>query len=196
MLPETSASLLERLRDPADGRAWQRLVDLYTPLIHGWLARHGVKQPDLDDLTQDVLVVLVREMPGFQHTERRGAFRHWLRMVTVNRLRGFWRGQSRIAAGMGDGKDLEQTLDELENADSALSRLWDEEHNRHVAHRLLELIEPEFTATTWQAFRRQVLEGHPAREVAAALGISVNAVLIAKSRVLQRLRQEKEGLID
>ena len=87
MLPETSASLLERLRDPADARAWQRLVDVYTPLIHSWLCRHAVQQPDLDDLTQDVLTVLVHEMPSFRHNERPGAFRYWLRTVTVNRLR-------------------------------------------------------------------------------------------------------------
>ncbi len=66
----------------------------------------------------------------------------------------------------------------------------------YVAGRLLKLIEPEFEPSTWQAFRRVVLDGLKAAEAAAELGISVNAVFIAKSRVMRRLRQEMQGLTD
>jgi RNA polymerase sigma-70 factor (ECF subfamily) len=89
-----------------------------------------------------------------------------------------------------------QVLEQLEDPNSALSQLWDREHDQHVTRRLLELIEPEFSATTWQAFRRVVLEGAKAAEVAAELGITANAVWIAKSRVLARLREELRGLTD
>ncbi len=65
-----------------------------------------------------------------------------------------------------------------------------------MLYRLLELLEPEFEATTWQAFQRQVIGGAPARAVAAELRMTVNAVLIAKSRVLSRLRHDAEGLVD
>ncbi len=194
-MSETSTSLLERLRDPTDVAAWRRLTDLYSPLIRGWLRRYALQAPDLDDLVQEVLSVLVRELPGFRHNERRGAFRSWLRTITVHRLRAFWRAQ-RLRPDAAGGGDLPKELEQLEDPDSDLSRRWDEEHDRHVARRLLELIEPDFAPTTWRAFRRLVLEGSPAREVAAELGVTVNAVLIAKSRVLQRLRQERRGLTD
>lgn len=193
-MTETSLSLLERLRDRSDAGAWQRLVDLYTPLIHSWLSRQGVAPPDLDDLVQDVLVVLVRELPRFQHSRQRGAFRHWLRAVTVNRLRGYWRAKH--AHDAEDENRWADVLDQLEDPSSALSVLWDAEHDQHVVHRLLQLLRPEFALSTWQAFRGVVLEERPAREVAADLGLSVNAVLIAKSRVLQRLRRERTGLLD
>jgi RNA polymerase sigma-70 factor (ECF subfamily) len=87
-------------------------------------------------------------------------------------------------------------LDQLEDPDSGLSRLWDEEHDRHVVRRLLERIEGEVTLPTWQAFRRVALEGKDEATVAAELGLSINAVFIAKSRVLQRLRREAAGLIE
>ncbi len=87
-------------------------------------------------------------------------------------------------------------LEQLEDPDSGLSRLWDEEHDRHVLRRLLELVEAEFTPSTWQAFRRVALEGKDEEAVAAELGLSVHAVFVAKSRVLCRLRREAEGLID
>jgi RNA polymerase sigma-70 factor (ECF subfamily) len=193
-LLETSISLLERLRLRPDAAAWQRLIDLYTPLIAGWLRRQDVQAADVDDLTQEVLGILVRELPHFHHDLRPGAFRRWLRTIVVNRLRTFWRARGPRAVG-GD-EFREQVLDRLEDPDSDLSRLWDEEHDRHVVRRLLKLLQPEFEPTTWSAFRMLVLEGMPTRQAAAALGLTPNAVRIAKSRVLARFRQEIDGLID
>jgi RNA polymerase sigma factor (sigma-70 family) len=194
-MPDTPISLLERLRLRPDAASWRRLVDLYTPLIRAWLRRHALQDPDADDLTQDVLGVLVRELPNFRHDLRRGAFRRWLRTVTVNRLRTFWRGRDRRPAAPG-GSDFGQVLDQLEDPASGLSALWEREHDRHVLRRLLELLEPEFEPATWRAFRLLVLEGRPTAEVAAELGVSANAVRIAKSRVLSRLRRESAGLVD
>ncbi len=193
-MSDTPVSLLERLRLRPDADSWRRLVDLYTPLIRDWLRRQDVQPADVDDLTQEVLGTVARELPHFHHDLRRGAFRRWLRTVTVNRLRNFWRA-ARVRPAVGGGA-FEEALDCLADPDSDLSRLWDEEHDRHVVRRLLQLIEPEFEPATWRAFRLLVLDGLPARDVAAALGLSVNAVCIAKSRVLSRFRQEIEGLVD
>jgi RNA polymerase sigma-70 factor, ECF subfamily len=194
-MSETSTSLLERLREQPDGDAWQRLVRLYTPLLRQWLGRYGLQPSDVDDLTQEVLAVVVRELPQFEHNRRPGAFRRWLRTILVNRLRGFWRARQSRPLATGDS-DLGRMLEQLEDPESGLSRLWDQEHDRHVLARLLEQIEPEVTPTTWQAFRRVVLEGEDEEAVASALGVSVNAVFIAKSRVLSRLRREARDLID
>src|SRR5262249_44086857 len=98
----------------------------------------------------------------------------------------------RARPGPGAGSALEQ----LSDPDAALSRLWDEQHDRHVLHALMELVRPDFTEATWGAFRRGALHREPARRPAPAPGVSVNAVLIAKSRVLSRLRQEARGLVD
>jgi RNA polymerase sigma-70 factor (ECF subfamily) len=191
----TSVSLLERLRTQPDSASWQRLVDLYTPLIQGWLRRHFLPDADVDDLVQEVLSVVVRELPRFEHNHRPGAFRSWLRTITAHRLREFWRSQRHRPVATG-GSDFAQMLEQLEDSSSGLSRLWDEEHDRHIAQRLLQLIEVDFAPSTWQAFRRLVLDGASPDTVAAELGLSVNAVFVAKSRVLRRLRQEQRGLLD
>jgi RNA polymerase sigma-70 factor (ECF subfamily) len=192
---DTSISLLERLRLCPDEASWRRLVDLYTPLIRGWLRHHQIEGSDSDDLTQEVMQVLVRELPNCRHDPRPGAFRRWLRNVTVNRLRVFWRSRRARPLTTG-GSDFGHVLDQLEDPDSSLSQLWDQEHDRHMARRLLELIEPEFKPSTWRAFRGLVLEGKPTADVAAELGMSPNAARIAKSRVLSRFRQEIEGILD
>jgi RNA polymerase sigma-70 factor (ECF subfamily) len=194
-MPETSVSLLERLRLHPDAPAWQRLVDLYTPLIRAWLQRYGVQPADADDLVQEVMGVLIRELPGFEHERRTGSFRRWLRSITVNRLRAFWRARRGRPISVG-GSDFGRLLSELEDPESGLSRDWDVEHDCHVARRLLELIESEFEPATWQAFHMLVMEGKPTAAVAAKLGVSANSVRIAKSRVLSRLRQEMHGLVE
>jgi RNA polymerase sigma-70 factor (ECF subfamily) len=194
-MSETSASLLDRLRLQPDDGDWRRLVDLYSPLIRGWLHRHGLPPQEADDIVQEVLAVVVRRLPEFRRQPRAGAFRRWLRSISVNCLRDFWRRRRGrpVAAG---GSAFVQLLDELADPASGLSREWDREHDRHVTQRLLELIRPHFEDTTWAAFRRVALEGASPDAVAAELGLTVNAVFIAKSRVLSRLRQEGAGLID
>jgi RNA polymerase sigma-70 factor (ECF subfamily) len=194
-MADTPISLLDRLRSQPDADAWQRLMDLYLPLLQCWVRGQGVADADGEDLVQEVLTVLVRELPRFQHSGQAGAFRCWLRRITVNRLRAFW--QSRQARPMATGdSDFVKRLEQLEDDHSELSQLWDREHDCHVLERLLNYVQPEFQPPTWLAFTRQVLDGLKPAEAAAELGLSVNAVLIAKSRVLQRLRQEGKGLIE
>jgi RNA polymerase sigma factor (sigma-70 family) len=194
-MSETSLSLLQRLRAEPDDASWRRLVDLYTPLVQGWLRRQFVQLQDAEDVTQEVLGVVVRELKHFEHNQRTGAFRAWLRTITVNCLRAQWRKRQSKAEGIGDS-DVARQLDQLEDPSSGLSQVWDLQHDRHVMARLLELIACEFNSTTWQAFERHVLDGQPASDVAAVLGVSVNVVLLAKSRVLRRLRLEAQGLLD
>jgi RNA polymerase sigma-70 factor (ECF subfamily) len=195
MPPTTPVSLLDRLCEAPDAETWELLVDLYTPVLHAWLNRHALQPSDRDDLTQEVLGIVVKELPAFRHSGRTGAFRAWLRTITVHCLRRFWRA-GRYRPRTPGGSDFEDYLRQLEDPGSAPSRLWDREHDQHLLRRLLEVLEGDFQPSTWQAFRRVVLEGQAADRVAVDLGLTVNAVLIAKCRVLQRLRQEARGLLD
>lgn len=194
-MADTPLSLIDRIRFQADSQSWKRLVDLYTPLIERWLAQHSAPVSDRDDVIQEVLSVIIRELPRFEHNGRRGAFRCWLRGITVNRLRACWRARDNHPVATGDS-DFNMMLDQLEDPDSCLSRIWDEEHDRHVARQLLKQIENDFEPQTFKAFCLLTLDGEKAAAVASATGMSVNAVLLAKSRVLRRLRQEMCGLVD
>ncbi len=192
-MAETSASLLDRLRVSPDADAWARLVAIYTPLIRAWLSRLGLSGADADDVTQNVLMVLVRRLGEFERQPRAGAFRRWLRTITVNCLRDFWRAERNRPRG---GATAQELLEQLEGPESGLSLQWDREHDQHVTRQLLEMIRPRFEAGTWEAFRRTALAGETPAEVAASLGVTVNAVFIARSRVLARLREEGAGMID
>jgi RNA polymerase sigma-70 factor (ECF subfamily) len=193
-MSDTSASLFDRLRQAPD-EAWGQLVAIYTPLIRGWLRRQGLHAQEADDVVQEVLAVLVRRLPDFERRPQPGSFRRWLRSITVNCLRDFWRSARTKPRATG-ASDFQEVLEQLADPDSGLSKQWDQEHDQHVTQALLELVRPRFEAKTWEAFRRVALDGAAPEAVAAELGLTVNAVFIAKSRVLSRLRQEGAGLID
>jgi RNA polymerase sigma factor (sigma-70 family) len=187
----TSHSLLERLHDPADHEAWRRLTSVYEPWLRGWLSRHRLQPADVEDVLQDILVAVNARIGEFVHNGQAGAFRAWLRTILTFRVRHFLRGQRNQRALQGHDADW---LDQLEDADSALSREWDLEHDRHLVRGVLAGLRLEFNATTWGVFQMLVLEDHPAAEVAEHFGITANAVYVAKSRVLSRLRAELRGL--
>jgi len=191
---ETSLSLLERLTDRPSETDWTQLDALYRPLLRAWALRAGATDADADDLTQEVLTVVVREVAAFDRG-RPGAFRSWLRAILANRLRDFFRARRARPVATGESDFLDR-LDELAASDSALSKQWDREHDQHVAARAMKLVQGDFAPATWQAFRRQVLDGAAPAAVAAELGLSQNAVLLAKSRVLKRLRTELAGFVD
>ena len=188
----TSVSLLDRLKDARpDASDWGRLQDIYLPLIARWLRRIPGLSEENDDLAQEVFVVMVRELPRFER-QREGSFRAWLRQVTVNKVRTLRKQLGRKPVA---GVDLtDGFLDRLAEPNSELARVGPGPRPARLPE-ALAIVQPDFQANTWEAFRRFAIDGHPAAEVAAELGLNVNSVLQAKSRILRRLREEAGELL-
>jgi RNA polymerase sigma-70 factor (ECF subfamily) len=183
-MESTSASLLERLRHPEDPAAWSRLVELYTPLLFHWAQRLGLQSADAADLVQDVFVLLVRKLPEFRYDPQQ-SFRAWLRIVTINKWRERCRARAPVTADRNWGELPERSS--IED---------DQEDRRILTHRALALIETEFSPVLWQAFQQYALAGRHPQEVAQELGIAPGTVYSIKSKVLHRLRQELQDLLD
>jgi RNA polymerase sigma factor (sigma-70 family) len=194
-MDETSLSLLQRLKPSPESENWNRLVELYAPLIRTWLRKYDVQETDTDDLLQEVLLAVSKDLNRFDHNGRTGAFRAWFKAILVNRLRKFWQSRDRRPQARGNS-DNDERLVQLEDPASELSQIWNQQHDQYVLRQLLALTEPHFESTTWKAFCRVAMEGAKPDVVAAELEISLNAVCLAKSRVLRKLRQESDGLID
>jgi RNA polymerase sigma-70 factor (ECF subfamily) len=191
---ETSLSMLGRFADNPTDADWQRLNDLYRPLLCAWAKRAGIPASDADDVAQDVLLVVSCKIGEFDR-QREGSFRAWLRTILTNKVRDYFSKQNHLPTATGDS-DFLRRLDELKSPESALSKLFDREHDEHVVKTLLARVQGVFTPKTWQAFHRDVIEGEPAKQVAETLGVTLNCVLLAKSHVLKRLREESAGLVD
>jgi RNA polymerase sigma-70 factor (ECF subfamily) len=136
---------------------------------------------------QDLLADLLVKLPAFQYDPGR-SFRSWLGTLLHHKWIDHQRKKDQLPPASADGlSDVVGPTqpDPLQAQD-----------RQFLARRALELMRAEFEATTWKACWAVVVEDRPAAEVAANLGISPNAVYIARSRVLRRLRRELEGLLD
>jgi len=185
----TPPSLLERLRQPADQAAWERFVEMYTPLLFAWTKRFGLPPQEAADLVQDLFTVLVEKLPALEY-EPQKSFRGWLKTILLNK----WRNRQRRRATARQVGDQDR-LAEIP-APAEPPAFEEAEYRQYVVGRALELMRTEFQPATWRACWEFVVRDRPAADVAAELGLTVNAVYLAKGRVLRRLREELGGLLD
>jgi RNA polymerase sigma-70 factor (ECF subfamily) len=185
----TSVSLLDRLRQPNESDAWTRFVRLYTPLLYSWATRVGLQPQDASDLVQDILIILIEKLPEFRYDPRQ-SFRGWLRTITRNKCLERLRQRGRSIASISESR-----LADLEQPDVA-DAFEEKDYQQYLVGRALELMRTDFEPTTWRACWEYVVSGRSAADVAKELGVTVDVVYSAKSRVLRRLRQELQGLIE
>ena len=184
----TSITLFERLRQPDNHEAWDRFVDLYTPLLLYWARQRGLQETDAADLAQEVLLIVCQQLPTFEYDPSR-RFRGWLRTVAVNKANEFYRRRM-----IGDRLAAQVEPDAFAAPD--VEMFWEHEYRQHLFARALQLMQGEFEPKTWQAALESVTGDRPVAEVARALGMSPAAVYQSRSRVLRRLRHELQGLWD
>lgn len=195
---DTPKSLLLRAKSSAESESWFTLFRIYEPLIAGWIARNGVEESAVSDITQDVLHAVSVELPKFEHNGKTGAFRNWLKQISINRCRRYWDSKKRQVklSPQIDRETGTDILDQLEDPKSELSQQWNSEHDQFVLRRVLELTRSEFDAKTFDVFSRNTLQGESPQSISVETGISVGQIYKIKHRVLQRLREIADGLVD
>jgi RNA polymerase sigma-70 factor, ECF subfamily len=193
---QTSMGLLQRAlaREPA---AWERLVELYDPLVDFWCRQGHLQPADVADVRQEVFLAVAQHLGEFRAGPEGGtSFRGWLRTITARKVCDYWRRANKAVAAAG-GSEALRRLEEVAageppgpEADSAAQEM------ALLYRRALELIAREFAEPTWRAFWRVVIDGLRPVEVAEELGTTANAVYLAKGRVLSRLREEFPELLE
>lgn len=183
----TSPTLVGRVQ-ANEQAAWQRLVDLYGPLIYSWACRGGLANEDAADVMQEVFAAVAKAIGRFD-TAACGRFRGWLWTITRNKIRDHHRRSAAEPEGRGGDTALRELAELPDHWDDNRSDATRQEV-RALYHRALQLIRNDFEPHTWQAFWLSVVDEQPTDEIARQLGLSANSVRQAKSRVLRRLRAE------
>jgi RNA polymerase sigma-70 factor (ECF subfamily) len=186
-LPETRASLIVRLPNAADARAWDDFVGVYAPLVYGLARRHRLQPADADDVVQDVLAAVARSVETWLKRPDRGPFRAWLLRIARNlAINALTRPKSRpLAAGGDNGQRLSQVADS--NGDAASQ--FDLEYRRELFRWAADQVREHFSEPSWQAFWLSTVEDQPIAAVAGQLKMSIGSVYVARSRVMARLRE-------
>jgi RNA polymerase sigma factor (sigma-70 family) len=185
--PETSESLLLRVRDPQDQSAWDRFDALYRPVVYRVARRAGWQHSDAEDLTQRVMVSVAKAIPDWQRDPNKGGFRSWLYQIARNALISTLRTSRRdITIG---GSDFLEQSQAIKNPMDDIERLINEEHHRSLLRTAAEIVKDEFHASSWQAFWLTTLGELSVPDAAEKLQLSTGAVYAARSRILRRLQE-------
>jgi RNA polymerase sigma-70 factor, ECF subfamily len=193
----TSLTLIERVKsqDPA---AWQRLVDLYSPLVFSWGRRSGLSGEDSGDLVQDVFLEVVANMARFRRDRAGDTFRGWLRVIARNKIRLRFRKEAERPQAAGGTAAQIRVQDLVDGRGGESDSIPPDEGDEwsDLLQWGLEVVRSEFEARTWQAFWLTVVEQRSSADVGQELQMTPAAVRQAKHKVLRRLRCELEGLPD
>lgn len=187
----TSATLLARLRQvPADQAAWAQFTDRYGRKIYGWCRQWGLQEADAEDVAQEVLLKLAGRMQAFVYDPGR-SFRAWLKTLTRHAWSDCWAGRPvAVACGGSGAVEMLRTVEARED----LVRRLEEEFDRELLDEAMARVRARVAPHTWEAFERTALRGESGAAAAAALGMKVATVFVARSKVQKMLQQEARAL--
>ncbi len=188
LTPDTRASLLVRVRDPADHTAWSEFVQIYRPVILRMARHKGLQDADADDVAQQILIAVAYAVEQREHDLKRAKFRTWLHRVTHNAiLNVHTRSKPDRASGDSELRALLNQHESPTGPDSDLLRL---EHRREVFRWAARQVRAEFQQATWDAFWQTAIEGQAVDAAAKELGKNPGAVYAARSRVIRRIQDK------
>jgi RNA polymerase sigma-70 factor (ECF subfamily) len=187
----TGSSLLTLLRGPSP-QAWNAFVDRYGPKVHGWCRQRGLQEADAENVTQDVLTLLVTKLREFRYDPDKGTFRGWLRTVTRHAWSDYLARQRPALVGSGSPEVVEQlhSLEAREDLLVSLADAFDLDLLAEAQARVQLRVKPR----DWKIFHDLAVERRPARAVAEELGMRPSAVLTVRSRVQEQLRREVQRM--
>ena len=194
-IPTTNAHMIYRLANTEDQQAWDEFINIYTPLLNQTARRLGLSSHDASDAVQEVMVHLISVISKWRPDGQKASFRRWIARVARNRMIRMLQHKDALRLkGMAE-KDRSFFLAQLAAPDQS-KVTFDLAFRKQVFRFVTDRIQSEFKVKTWQAFWLTYVEQAPIAEVAGQLSLSVGAVYIARSRVMNRLREMVEKLMD
>lgn len=188
----TSLTLLGRLRgDPGDQQAWSAFVDRYGGKIYAWCRHWRLQEADAQDVTQNVLLELARQMREFAYRPG-GSFRGWLRTISHRALCDFLSARQR--ACVGSGSDVIMAQLQSTEAHNSLLQWLEQECDRELFEEAAARVRLRVQPHTWQAFQFTALEGLSGAEAAARLGMQIGTIYVARGKVQKMLQDEVRRL--
>ena len=185
----TSEVILRGLRDHASDGAWRAFCERYEPMLRGIVRRAGVRNQDIADIVQEIMIAAVDGFRAGKFDESRGRLRGWLKGIAVNKIWDARRRCRRLERQVTDNAQSTAFMNRVPDDTADLNDLFEREWEQAVLAASLRQVRAEVEAQTFAAFERYALDGQPADEVASELGISRDAVYVCKSRVLARLQR-------
>lgn len=186
--PDTRPSLIVTLGgDVETASAWREFFDRYAPAIYRVARMRGLGHDDADDIVQQTMVSISSHIGDFRYDRDRGRFRNWVRTITENKIRSAWRKRSHAPAD-------DRLLNAISDDAPSVEDVWEDEWRMQDLIWCLDQVERDIPPRKMEAFRKYVLEGLPAEEVARQMGMTVGNVYLTRHTVLGKIRKKASEL--
>lgn len=195
----TRSSLLSRLKNASDAAGWQYFVDNYGRLIFQVCLRAGLARQEAEDIVQDTVAAVAKQMPRFEYDRSRGSFKGWLARVTRNHIADFLEKKTREAnrrvelpPEQADGLAARDEV--IAGGSESMDALWESEWREHLLARALRCVQQKLPARSVQIFQMSALDGWSTEKIAGALCLSRPQVYLARHRAARLVKKEIERL--
>lgn len=183
--PETCESLILRVKNAQDTRAWDQFVATYRPIVLRLAQQRGLQSADADDVAQRILFSVSTAVENWEPASNGPRFRNWLGRIARNAIIN---ALTRQKPDRGSGSSSIQGLLEEVPANNVLADALKMEGRVEAVRWAARCVEPEFTPATWAMFYETTVLGNSVADVAQLQKRSVGAVYVARCRVMQRIR--------
>lgn len=185
--PDTSQSLIARVKDLTDAAAWAEFLAIYQPVVFRMALRRGLQDADAQDVTQQVFLSVSQAIGGWTPEVGQPPFRAWLITITRNAVtKALTRRKPDVGAG---ATSVVQLLEAQATDESWISAEFVREARMEAMRWAAEQIRPEFSPMTWRLFWESIVLGRSVAEVARETGRTTGAIYMARFKVLQRLKE-------
>jgi RNA polymerase sigma-70 factor (ECF subfamily) len=187
----TRYSLLSRMQDRDDQDSWKDFFDTYWRLIYSFAIQSGLTDAEAQDVVQETVISVAKDIEKFKRDRTLGTFKGWLRNLTRWRIADQLRKRTRSAPAGNNPSDLSASPDEIAGpVNTELEAIWEEDWQANLLEAAMERVKPRVKEEHYQIFDLNVVRQWPAGKVAQMLGVNIGRVYLAKHRVMALIKKE------
>jgi RNA polymerase sigma-70 factor (ECF subfamily) len=189
----TRYTLLSRLEDRGDQDSWKDFFDTYWRLIHSVAIKSGLTETEAQDVVQETIISVARDIHKFKRDPKLGSFKGWLRNIIRWRIADQLRKRTRASwrDGSKTGEDLPiPDVAEIPDPAEGSELVWEEEWQANLLKAAMETLKRCVKEEHYQIFDLYVIQQWPVRKVARTLDVNVGLVYLVKYRLSALLKKE------
>ena len=195
----TRATLLQRLKDWQDQASWQDFFDTYWKLIYGVARKGGLTEAEAQDVVQETMIAVARQMPTFKYDPAIGSFKTWLLNITrwriIDQLRKRGPAAAHRSATPEESVTGARTVEKVADpAAQDLSTLWDAAWEKNLLQAAITRVKRHLDPQKYQIFDLCVNKEWAPEKVAETFNVPVDQVYLAKHRVSELIKKEVKRL--
>jgi len=194
----TRATLLERLKNWADQTSWQEFFDLYSNLIYGVARKAGLTDPEAQDALQETMLAAAKHLPKFEYDPAHGSFKNWLLRMTRWRIVDQFRKRHGVPLKTevteGGKSRTTELAERIADPAASVDSIWEAEWQASLLQSAIQRVRRQMDPEKFQVFDLYVNKEWTPAKVAQVMGISVNQVYLAKTRITQLISEEVQRL--